>query len=178
MDNSAQNSQVVGDGGALQDDSAQPVVSGTTPNQLQDQDKPQAPQFPMRGSVAKEEEPFGAPRSADFGGYESSGNSEVAPIVEVGEVEINPEIQEFIQEEKKANLELGERVVHKGEILVEPAQDSDLPEVVLPLTKDSMSSGMGSNVGQSARWLAEWCLKIIKKFHGRVVYATREDKKD
>lgn len=55
---------------------------------------------------------------------------------------------------------------------------SALPQeevVVLPVNQTVLQKGLQASVNESIRWLSEWCLRIIKKFHGMVVYhQTRE----
>lgn len=49
------------------------------------------------------------------------------------------------------------------------------PVIVLPLSQQKVQQGTKKSVVDSMRWLAEWCIRIIKKFHGKVVYrATSE----
>ena len=48
------------------------------------------------------------------------------------------------------------------------------PVIVLPLTQQKVQQGTKKSVVDSMRWLAEWCIRIMKKFHGKVVYRTTE----
>lgn len=56
-----------------------------------------------------------------------------------------------------------------------PSSSPQEEVVVLPVNQAVLQKGLHSSVNESIRWLSEWCLKIIKKFHGMVVYhQTRE----
>lgn len=115
------------------------------------------------GNVAKEAEPI------------NFGSAETAPVVEIGEMEVPQEVSEYVKKEKKENHELLEKIEHQGQTVVAPAVQNDLPEIVLPMTKTSFDKGMSMTVVNSAKWLAEWCFRVVKKFHGRVVYAQNRE---
>ena len=154
-------------GGVVGDDG----VGGNQP-QLQGQ-QPQPQQQPVVGQVgrvAKEEEPLISGLDKPVAEVQTI-DAERVPLVEVGEAEIAAEVAEYVKQEKKEELELDEKVEHKGKQLVGPAGLDDATEVVLPMTKTAFNQGLWQKVTMSARWLAEWCFRVIKKFHGRVVYA-------
>lgn len=46
--------------------------------------------------------------------------------------------------------------------------------IVLPLQKEEISAGLHSNVASGLRWLAEWCLMMIRKYPGRVFYMHKQ----
>lgn len=100
-----------------------------------------------------------------------TGSNESVPIVEVREQEISPEVQEYVEKVDKENLELDRPVVHQGQPIVQPPQMVEQVEVVLPLTHQGMVAGLKEKVTSSARWLAEWCMRIIKKFKTGVFYS-------
>ncbi len=97
---------------------------------------------------------------------------EAVPMLEVREQEIPAEVVEYVEKVEKENLELGKEVVHEGQPVIQSAGGGDKARVVLPMTQDELGTGMRAKVTSSARWLAEWCVRIIKKLHGRVFYAT------
>jgi hypothetical protein len=106
---------------------------------------------------------------------EAGANSrtvELPPMSESKEQEIPPEVEEFIQKEDKENVKLDRPVVHAGQVLVADA-NANLPMIELPLTQQGLQTGLTAKVNKSVRWLAEWCVRLIKKFHGRVVYSIR-----
>ncbi len=43
-------------------------------------------------------------------------------------------------------------------------------KIVLPMNREEIEGGMKSKVVDSVRWLAEWCVMMIKKYPGRVFY--------
>jgi len=45
-------------------------------------------------------------------------------------------------------------------------------QIVLPLEEADVSQGIKQKPTSSIRWLAEWCLRVIKKFPGKVFYAS------
>ncbi len=105
------------------------------------------------------------------------GEEEKAPIVEVGKT---PEIKEKEVESWLERLEKGEEVTlpgpvtdDQGRALVEPAAPPK-PEIVLPLTKMEVKSGLHHKVVDSIRWLAEWCRRIIKMTKGRLKFAAKK----
>ena len=109
--------------------------------------------------------------SVEQGPVGGVAGSEVAPVVEVREYEVPAEVQEFVEKVEKENLELEKQVVHKGQPVVQPMVSVDEPKIVLPLSQLGITVSVKKKVSMSARWLAEWCVRIIKKFHGRVFYA-------
>lgn len=97
---------------------------------------------------------------------------EAAEMVEIREHEVSPEVAEYVEKVDKENLELERPVVHEGVPVVSPPQGMTEEAIVLPMSQASMSRGLQAKVTSSARWLAEWCGMIIKKFKGRVFYSS------
>lgn len=44
------------------------------------------------------------------------------------------------------------------------------PKIVLPLDQKDVEVGLKRGVIEGVRWLAEWCVMMIKKYPGRVFY--------
>lgn len=44
------------------------------------------------------------------------------------------------------------------------------PKIVLPLEQKDVEIGLKRGVIDGVRWLAEWCVMMIKKYPGRVFY--------
>lgn len=44
------------------------------------------------------------------------------------------------------------------------------PTIVLPLDEEQIRTGLHHKIIDGIRWLAEWCILIIKKYPGRVFY--------
>lgn len=142
-------------------------VGGTVTGQTSGQNEPHPkPQNPV-GTMAKESGPMPA----------SGEQQDSVEIREYGqEFEVSPEVQEYVEKVDKENLELDKKVVHKGKPVISPPQGMDEPNIMIPLTQGKLQVGLKQKVGKSFRWLAEWCLRIIKKFHGKVVYYSDDNK--
>lgn len=50
------------------------------------------------------------------------------------------------------------------------------PNIVLPESQEEVVEGLKHKVWESARWLSEWCVMMIKKYPGRVFYLPPESK--
>ena len=50
------------------------------------------------------------------------------------------------------------------------------PNIVLPENQEEIEDGLRHKVWESARWLSEWCVMMIKKYPGRVFYLPPETK--
>lgn len=99
----------------------------------------------------------------------SERQAEQTPPAELVEVRVSPE-----EEEVKISQELEELGVQGVPPVVPPtvsASDDDDNVVVLPLTEEEIEEGLHHKVRDSIRWLAEWCLKIIKTAQHRVRFA-------
>lgn len=98
---------------------------------------------------------------------------ETIPLVEVGqETELDPEVQEYMERVEKEKVALNQPIVMNGNPIAHPpGWQPPEPNITLPTTRDKVLFGMKQKVGTSVRWLAEWCYRMIKKFHGRVVYS-------
>ena len=44
------------------------------------------------------------------------------------------------------------------------------PKIILPLRRDEVEEGLHRKVIDGFKWLAEWCVLMIKKYPGRVFY--------
>ena len=86
------------------------------------------------------------------------------------EVEKKPEIAGYIEKVEK-EAELAPTVVddYTQQILM-TAPSSQAPQVTLPLTEEEITQGLHHKVWESVRWLAEWCVRQVKKLHGAVKY--------
>jgi len=56
-----------------------------------------------------------------------------------------------------------------GQTVMQQAASDD-PAIVLPLTEEEVRDGLHHRVIDSLRWLAEWSVKLIKKYPGKVFY--------
>lgn len=60
-----------------------------------------------------------------------------------------------------------------GQPLVSPPAPQN-PTIVLPITKSSYMQGLKQKVTESIRWLAEWCLRLIKIFGKNISFRKEE----
>lgn len=56
-----------------------------------------------------------------------------------------------------------------GKVMMQSSQSAK-PTIVLPLDEAGVRNGLHHKVIDGIRWLAEWCVFIIKKYPGRVFY--------
>lgn len=98
--------------------------------------------------------------------------TEMVSYTEVGaEQEIDPELAEYMSRVEKDKLELNEPVVVHGQTVVEPANWHGQPSITLPTDKQTIITGLKASVSKNVRWLATWCMRMISKFQGRVIYS-------
>jgi hypothetical protein len=85
--------------------------------------------------------------------------------------EISPEVESWVEEVQRHDLQPPQQVVVADDTATQPTNNYvSEPVVVLPATQQVIQAGLKKKVSDSVRWLAEWCLRIVKKFHGSVVY--------
>ena len=97
-------------------------------------------------------------------------------VEEVEEIPTEPEVERkleregYIEKVEKA-VELKKPIVddYTQQILLGSANPQK-PQVVLPLTEEEIQKGLHHKVWEGIRWLAEWCVRQIKKLHGMVMY--------
>lgn len=98
---------------------------------------------------------------------------EKTPITEyTRSVDLEPEVEGWLEKLEKEQTQLGQPVTDdKGQVILDDAnkQQSGF-KVVLPLTKDEVEKGLHHKVIDSIRWLAEWCIRMIKMFGNKVTY--------
>jgi len=96
------------------------------------------------------------------------------PVTEVEkEPVIDKEVEPYIQKLEK-EIYLSKPVTDdSGQPLVSPPAPQQ-PQITLPVTKGKYTWGLTRRVSESIRWLAEWCLRLIKIFGSRAVF--REEK--
>lgn len=91
--------------------------------------------------------------------------------------EFEPEVESWLEKlEKAEDVGLDKPVKgDDGQVLVANATNTnglvdDDEVVVLPLSFDEVERGMHMKVYESARWLAEWCVRVVKIFGNKVRY--------
>lgn len=105
--------------------------------------------------------------------------SERVPLVEIREDhEFEPEVEGWLEKLQEGHeVKLPEPVKHEGEVLVADASAQVVKEkLVLPMTQTGISLGLKARVTSGARWLAEWCSRLIKMFGDQVQYRQSQPK--
>jgi len=123
-----------------------------------DQNK-QTPQTPIIPGVGKERE----------------GKQEVTPITEyTRQVDLEPEVEGWLEKVEKEDSQLQQPVTddQTGQVVLDSAKGGQGQQfkAILPLTKDEVDKGLHHKVLDSVRWLAEWCIRMIKMFGNKVAY--------
>ena len=58
-----------------------------------------------------------------------------------------------------------------GQVIVADAGSQVVEDkIVLPMTEDELMENKTKKVNTSARWLAEWCVRLVKKWGDKVAY--------
>lgn len=57
-----------------------------------------------------------------------------------------------------------------GKAVMQAASAIGKKKIVLPLNQEEVKQGLHRQMLEGARWLAEWCVFMIKKYPGRVFY--------
>lgn len=102
-----------------------------------------------------------------------AAQQEKNPITEyTRNVDLEPEVEGWLEKLEKEQTQLSQPVVNPqtGQVVLDDAQKQPGFKVVLPLTKDEMEKGLKHKVVDSLRWLAEWCLRLIKMFGNKVAF--------
>lgn len=98
---------------------------------------------------------------------------EKTPITEyTSNVDLEPEVEGWLEKLEKEDTNLQQPVVNQqtGQIVLDDTQSQGGFKVVLPLTKDEIEKGLHHKMIDGLRWLAEWCLRLIKMFGNKVAY--------
>lgn len=91
---------------------------------------------------------------------------EVAALEEVRrELELAPEVEKAGVKVQKEEIELPPPLPKMGVSQTGAELPVSPPTVTLPLTDDKIATGLGASIWASIRWLAEWCLRQLKKVH-------------
>lgn len=61
-----------------------------------------------------------------------------------------------------------------GQVVMQPT-DQTLPPIHLPLTEPEVKEGLHHQIFEAFRWLAEFCVYLIKKYPGRVFYSSGQE---
>lgn len=109
-------------------------------------------------------------------GKEREGKQELTPMTEyTRQVDLEPEVEGWLEKVEKEDSQLQQPVIDSsspgssGQVVLDNAQPSNF-KVILPMSKDEVEKGLHHKIIDSARWLAEWCIRMIKMFGNRVAY--------
>jgi hypothetical protein len=96
---------------------------------------------------------------------------EKMPLTEYQEPEPEPEVKDWMKKlEEGETIQLPQPVTDDfGQVLVQAAGQAK-PKIVLPLDETGVTQGLHTKVIDSVRWLAEWCVRVMKLATGRVFY--------
>lgn len=98
---------------------------------------------------------------------ELPGSVETAAIEEVvADIELEPEVEASGIEKRSETINLPPDLKQAGVEAVGPAQPHGSGATVqLPLVDDQIVQGLHVQIISSFRWLAEWCIRQLKKAH-------------
>ena len=103
-----------------------------------------------------------------------ASQQEKTPVTEfTGNVDLEPEVEGWLEKLEKEDTKLQQPVIDQttGQTVLDDSnQQQSGFKVTLPLTKDEMEKGLKDKVVNSIRWLAEWCMRMIKMFGNKVAY--------
>jgi len=79
------------------------------------------------------------------------------------ELRIPKELAGWLERLEKGDVYLAKPVLddQTGQVLV-TAPSAKKPKITLPLTKQKLIYGLKQKTTEAIRWLAEWCLRLIK----------------
>lgn len=89
----------------------------------------------------------------------------------VTQEEVEPEISKEIEplvEKLEKEIYLSKPVTDDSGAPLVSASAPQQPTIVLPVTKTAYFYGLTQKVTESIRWLAEWCLRLIKIFGDKI----------
>ena len=91
------------------------------------------------------------------------------------ELRIPKEISGWLEKLEKGDVYLAKPVVddQTGQVLV-TAPSAKKAKIVLPLDKQKLIYGLTQKTSEAIRWLAEWCLRLIKMKPAKLMLKTNE----
>ena len=107
-------------------------------------------------------------------GKERVGTQEVTPMTEyTRNVDLEPEVEGWLEKVEKEDSQLQQPVTddQTGQVVLDDTQAQPTNfKVILPMSKDEVEKGLHHKIIDSVRWLAEWCIRMIKMFGNKVAY--------
>ena len=100
------------------------------------------------------------------------------PLIRSAEKEVKiPKDVASLMEKIEKRVSLSSPVTDdQGQVLLTSPQIKQA-QVILPLTKTNFITGLRKGVEETVRWLAEWCLRLIKMHPGRILFKPLEEEK-
>ena len=109
--------------------------------------------------------PAGA-KEGEFVGVKKASEEQV-PIMEIKEPgEFPPEVEGWLERVGQDTVPEPETIVHQGKTILSPAAPQDV-SVSLPLDEGKIQKGLHQKIFESIRWLAVWCVRLVKKYRGK-----------
>ena len=99
--------------------------------------------------------------------------SENVPLVELQEAEKIPvEVKGWMEKlEQAGEIKIPEPIKKDEQVLMDNASATSVRDtVVLPLSQQGSAAAAKQTVSESARWLYEWCRRLIKMLGDRAKY--------
>lgn len=84
--------------------------------------------------------------------------------------EIDSDVTGVVKPAPSGDINVPKITDDQGQVVMQQVDDSE-PEIVLPMSEEEVKNGLHHKVVDSVRWLAEFCVMLIKKYPGRVFYA-------
>ena len=83
--------------------------------------------------------------------------------------EVGPEMAGYMEKvEKEAELSGGVTDDYVQQALLQTGGQQTKP-LTLPMNEEQIQQGLHHKVWEGIRWVAEWCVRQIKLFHGKVI---------
>ena len=87
--------------------------------------------------------------------------------------EIDPSVSGVVKPSPQGSVQMPQQITDdQGRVVAQAV--SEEPDIDLPLTEGQVKEGLHHKVVDSVRWLAEWCVMVIRKYPGRVFYRQEE----
>ncbi|KKS65679.1 MAG: hypothetical protein UV35_C0035G0002 [candidate division WWE3 bacterium GW2011_GWB1_42_6] len=100
------------------------------------------------------------------------------PVEQMGYVE---KVEKQVETQQRANPQpqqkqetVDSQLGDMGKVVSAQFAGVTKSNIVLPLDQEEVAEGLHHKVWESARWLSEWCVMMIKKYPGRVFYLPPE----
>ncbi|OGD61847.1 hypothetical protein A2160_00970 [Candidatus Beckwithbacteria bacterium RBG_13_42_9] len=96
---------------------------------------------------------------------------DLAPLIEQKEPEPEADVKDWLRKlEEGENVNLPQPITDDfGQTLVQAAGSQEA-KIILPLDEEELQLGLHQKAANSIRWLAEWCMRVMKLAAGRVFY--------